>query len=92
MLNSTKWLLMAEVVNEVDGGDSPTTLGSALESVLGGYNPDSENKMSMEPVQRELITLIAEQGPGKLVADLLTNADWESRAKGSLQILARKGE
>jgi hypothetical protein len=40
MLNSTKWLLMAEIKNERNGGDYPTTLVSALESVLGGYNPD----------------------------------------------------
>ena len=32
MLNGTKWLLIAEINNEADGGESPATVLSALES------------------------------------------------------------
>lgn len=91
MLGSTKWLLIAEINNEADGGDKPATLGSALESVRSGYNPDPDEFVDMEPVKRDLIALIAEHGDRAVAENSLTDSDWQEHGDGDLQARARKG-
>ena len=91
MLDGTKWLLIGEINNEADGGDSPATVLSALESVRGGYNPDPDEQVDMEPVQRELEALVLSGRGGDLVESLLTDADWKEHENGDLQARARNG-
>ena len=70
MLDGTRWLLIAEINNEADGGESPATVLSALESVRSGYNPDSDEQVDMEPIQRELEALVlAGRRSGRKAAD-----------------------
>ena len=91
MLDGTKWLLIAEINNEADGGESPTTVLSALESVRGGYNPDPDELVDMEPIQRELENLVLSGQGGDLAENLLTDADWQEHEGGDLQAHARRG-
>lgn len=92
MLAATRWLFMAEIDNEADGGDSPATLGSALESLESGYNPDPADEVDMNPVEREILKLIKQHGEDKELEDLLTVSDWKARANSSLQEAARAGK
>lgn len=85
MLAATRWLFMAEIENEVDGGVSPATLGSALESLEIGYNPDSNGGLDMTNTEKELNDLIKQHGEDKELEDLISNKDWEDRASGVLQ-------
>lgn len=91
MLNGTKWLLIAEINNEADGGESPATVLSALESVRGGYNPDPDELVDVEPIQRELEKLVLSGQGDDLAENLLTDADWQEYSDGDLQGRARKG-
>ena len=89
MLNTTKWTFIAEINNEVNGGDSPSTLRSALESVEFGYNPDPDNIEFMFPVENEIRYMILNYGENKEVADFLSKADWQDYFAGSLQTRAK---
>ena len=74
-------LLMAEIDNEADGGDSPTTLETVLESLDGGYAP--YDGFPVEDVKAELAALIDKFG--KAPADrFVTEADWKARTEASL--------
>jgi len=68
---------MAEIDNESEGGVSPTTLESALDSVRQGYNPTGD--MDMETVGRELEQLLDQLGPDTAAEPLLTVEDWTNR-------------
>jgi hypothetical protein len=100
MLAVTKWTLIAEVNNEDDGGVTPSTLASALDSVEQGYNPDPDEGVTppfvtdemMDAVAKELEALIAEHGENCPLETLLTDADWNAHNDGSLQDLARDGK
>ena len=71
-----KRLLMAEIDNEADGGDSPATLKSALESLKGGYEP--RPGFPVAKVKKELAALIAKKGNAR--ADrFVTDADFAAR-------------
>ena len=77
-----KRVLMAEIDNEADGGTSPTTLASALDSLDQGYNPDPD-KYSDEDMQRvrgELRNFMHKYGEDKEAEELLTPEDWQKRA------------
>lgn len=76
---ATKRLLMAEVCNEDEGGANPATLGSALDSVLQGYDPDPEEEFDMKKVESQLTELIDEFGPKAFASDFLIKADWDMR-------------
>ena len=76
----TKRLLMAEIDNEKDGGASPTTLASALDSVLQGYNPDLNDRFDMGSFEAELRQLVAEHGPEALAAGFVSDSDWIRRS------------
>ena|SRR5438552_3598512 len=89
MLDGTKWLLIAEINNESQGGESPATIQSALESVRGGYNPDPDELLDMNPVQRELEALVLSGRGGDLAESLLTGTDWQEHKNGDLQARAR---
>lgn len=91
MLEGTKWLLIAEIENEADGGVSPATLGSALDSVDQGYCPDPDDHLDMGPIGDEIERLIKEHGADKLAEELVDTDDWESHASGDMQDLARRG-
>jgi hypothetical protein len=91
MLDGTKWLLIAEINNEADGGESPATVRSALESVRGGYNPDPDELVDEEPIQRELEEMVQLGQGDDLAENLLTDADWQEYSDGDLQARARKG-
>jgi len=91
MLDGTKWLLIAEINNEAEGGESPATVLSALESVRGGYSPDLDELVDMEPIQRELEALVLAGRGGDLAAKLLTGTDWQEHENGDLQARARNG-
>jgi hypothetical protein len=91
MLDGTKWLLIAEINNEADGGESPATVRSALESVRGGYSPDPDELVDVGPIQRELENLLSSGQGGDLAENLLTDADWREYGDGDLQARARKG-
>lgn len=74
-----KRLLMAEIENEADGGASPATLDSALESLQSGYSP--YEGFPVDAVYDEL-ELLTEYGDGGTPAvELLTKADWKRRAQ-----------
>jgi len=76
-----KRLIMAEIDNEADGGDSPATLESVLESLDGGCTP--YDGFPVEDVKAELATLIDKFG--KAPADrFVCEADWKARAEASL--------
>lgn len=90
MLDGTKWLLIAEINNEADGGESPTTVLSVLESVRGGYNPDPDELVDVEPIQRELENIVQASRGDNLAENLLTDADWQEYSDGDLQARARK--
>ena len=78
---SLKRLLMAEIDNEADGGDSPTTLETVLESLEGGCSP--YDGFPVEDVKAELAALIDKFG--KAPADrFVCEADWKARAEASL--------
>jgi len=71
-----KRLLMAEIDNEADGGDSPVTLKSALESLKGGYEP--RPGFPVARVKKELAALIGKRGNER--ADrFVTDADFAAR-------------
>lgn len=91
MLDGTKWLLIAEINNEADGGESPATLLSALESVRGGYSPDPDEQVDMEPIRRQLEALVLSGRGGDLAEKLLTGTDWQEHENGDLQARARIG-
>lgn len=91
MLAGTKWILIAEINNEADGGESPATIRSALESVRSGYNPDPGELVDMVPIQRELENLVLAGQGGDQAESLLTEADWQEYSHGDLQARARKG-
>lgn len=91
MLDGTKWLLIAEINNETDGGESPATVRSALESVRGGYNPDPDELVDKGPIQRELENLVLAGQGNDQAESLLTEADWQEYSHGDLQARARKG-
>jgi len=92
MLAGTKWLLIAEINNEADGGESPATVRSALESVRGGYNPDPDELVDMGPIQRELENLVLAGQGGEQTESLLNDTDWQDYSRGDLQACARKGK
>ena len=91
MLAGTKWLFIAEINNEANGGESPATVLSALESVRGGYNPDPDELVDMGPIQRELENLVLAGKGGEHAESLLTEADWQEYSHGDLQARTRKG-
>ena len=69
---------MAEIDNEADGGDSPATLKSAMESLKGGYDPCPG--FPVAKVKKELAALIAKHGNAR--ADrFVTDADFAARKK-----------
>ena len=71
-----KRLLMAEIDNEADGGDSPATLKSALESLKGRYDPCPG--FPVAKVKKELAALIAKHGNAR-VDRFVTDADFAAR-------------
>ena len=73
-----KRLLMAEIDNEAEGGDSPATLETVKASLDSGYKPC--DKFSVGKVKKELTGLIDRIGGTVPAKRLLTTADWESRA------------
>ena len=75
-----KRLLMAEMDNEADGGESPTTFNSALDSLNSGYEPF--DGFPMNEVKAELQTMIETHGGETNVETHLTSEDWKLRAKG----------
>lgn len=91
MLEATRWLVIAEINNEADGGESPATVLSALESVRSGYNSDPDELVDIEPVQRELELLVLAGRGGDLAVSLLTDTDWQEHENGDLQARARNG-
>lgn len=83
----TKRLLMAEIDNEEDGGDE-TTLGTALDSLQGGYEPyDGFEKGAVESELKNLIRLYGDE---KEAEDLITNDDWKKRAADHQPSLTRR--
>ena len=80
---------MAEIDNEADGGDSPATLKSALESLKGGYKP--RPGFPVAKVEKELAALIGKRANAR--ADrFVTAADFAARkpAKKAAKKRARK--
>ena len=73
-----KRLLMAEIDNEAEGGDSPATLETVKASLDSGYKP--YDKFPVGKVTKELTGLIDRIGGTVPAKRLLTTADWESRA------------
>jgi hypothetical protein len=73
-----KRLLMAEIENEADGGEVPSTLRSCLESLQCGYAPFDGFPVST--VEAELKDLIAVHDRERSVRDLVSSADWARRA------------
>ena len=73
-----KRLLMAEIDNETEGGDSPATLETVKASLDSGYTPC--DGFPVAAVKGELEALIAKQGNAPAERFVAT-ADWESRAK-----------
>ncbi len=73
-----KRLLMAEIDNEADGGDSPATLKSAMESLKGGYEPCPG--FPVAKVKKELAALIAKKGNAR-ANRFVTDADFAARKK-----------
>ena len=71
-----KRLLMAEIDNEADGGDSPATLKSAMESLKGGYEPCPG--FPVAKVKKELAALIAKKGNAR-ANRFVTDADFAAR-------------
>jgi hypothetical protein len=92
MLDGTKWLLMAEIENDRESADiDDVTLGLCLESVQGGYSPDPDELVDMEPVEADLKRLIAAYGEDTRAEDFVSGDDWQERASGDIQARARKG-
>ncbi len=73
-----KRLFMAEIDNEAQGGDSPATLQTVRESLVGGYEPYLG--FPVQAVQSELDELIAIVGNAN-AERFVTTADWQNRAK-----------
>jgi hypothetical protein len=73
-----KRLLMAEIDNESEGGDTPATLESAAESLAGGYKPCKGYPVAK--VKKELAALITEKGNAP-AARFVSDADWKERAQ-----------
>lgn len=74
-----KRLLMAEIDNEAEGGESPATLGTALGSLRQGYNPDPDHRIDMAKVEAELTALIEKEGLDALAEDRVSSDDWRKR-------------
>jgi hypothetical protein len=72
-----KRLLMAEIDNEAEGGDSPATLGTVKDSLDGGYRP--YDTFPVDKVKKELADLIERVGGTCPAKRFVTTADWESR-------------
>lgn len=77
----TKRLFMAEINNEKEGGVSPSTLWSALDSLKQGYKP-FEGFLS-EFVEKELRDLIKEHGEATEVEIFLADEDWNRHSLAS---------
>jgi len=75
---ATKRLLMAEICNEDEGGVTPATISSALESVRSGYDPAPEEEFDMKKVEAQLTELL-DEFPNGLASDFLVKADWDMR-------------
>ena len=71
-----KRLLMAEIDNEAEGGDSPATLKSAADSLAGGYTP--YDGFPVAKVKKELAALIGKRGNAR-ANRLVTDADFAAR-------------
>lgn len=84
----TRRLLMAEVPNEdgggggrdgsSPGGETPTTLASALDAVRHGYEPYADFPSAF--VAEELKLLIRRHGPKFPAGEVLTDRDWKAHA------------
>ena len=70
-----KRLLMAEIDNEAEGGDSPATLETVKASLDSGYTPC--DGFPVAKVKKELVGLIDRVGGTVPAKRLLTTADWK---------------
>ena len=73
-----KRLLMAEIDNEADGGDSPATLKSAADSLAGGYTP--YDGFPVAKVKKELAALIGKRGNAR-AERFVSDADFIARRR-----------
>lgn len=71
-------LLMAEIENEVVGGDSPTTLETVKDSLDSRYRPC--DKFPAGKVKKELAKLIERVGGTAPAKRFVTDANWKARA------------
>lgn len=84
---ATKRFLMAEINNESEGGEKPATIGSALDSMIQGYNPNPDlfDETTLNEVEMELKTLSKRKGKRCRLETLISKEDWAKRKAAAVE-------